>query len=179
VAVILATPGPTNTLMATSGAVSGIRHSLHLLLGEIAGYLLAIYAVRLVIGPLVGQFPLLATVLKIAAAIYIIHLAVTLWHRRIERDGNAPAVTLTDVFITTLLNPKATHCGVLHFGRRRGCNMDFPWLHARKPGNPSRRVHPTHVRLAAHPLCGAHPSCPIGDETDRRGGTRLVSASTR
>ena len=101
--------------MATSGAVSGIRYSLHLLLGEIAGYLLAIYAVRFVVGPLIEQSPTLATALKVAVAIYIIYLAIMLWRRRIEVDGNVPAVTLASVFVTTLLNPKAVIFAVAIF----------------------------------------------------------------
>jgi threonine/homoserine/homoserine lactone efflux protein len=107
VALILATPGPTNTLMATSGAVSGIRHSLHLLLGELLGYLIAIYTVRLIAGPILEQYPTLATALKVAVALYLVFLAVRLWRRPIVIDEAAPPVTLANVFVTTLLNPKA------------------------------------------------------------------------
>jgi threonine/homoserine/homoserine lactone efflux protein len=106
-ALILATPGPTNTLMATSGAVSGIRQSLRLLLGEVLGYLIAIYALRLVAAPLLEQYPALATSLKIAVAIYLVFLAIKLWRRPIAIDEHAQSVTLANVVVTTLLNPKA------------------------------------------------------------------------
>lgn len=107
VAVILATPGPTNTLMATSGAVSGIRRSLHLLLGELGGYLIAIYLARLIAGPLLEQYPSRAIALKVAVALYLVFLAIKLWRRPIVIDGQAQPVTLANVFVTTLLNPKA------------------------------------------------------------------------
>jgi threonine/homoserine/homoserine lactone efflux protein len=107
VAVILVTPGPTNTLMATSGAVSGIRRSLHLLLAELIGYLIAIYAIRLVAGPFIAQYPVLGAALKVAVALYLVFLAVKLWRRPIVIDEHAQPVTLANVLVTTLLNPKA------------------------------------------------------------------------
>jgi threonine/homoserine/homoserine lactone efflux protein len=107
VAVILATPGPTNTLMATSGAISGVRGSLHLLLAEVLAYLIAIYVVRLVAGPILEQFPALAVALKLAVALYLVWLGVKLWRRPIVVDESAGAIGLVNVFVTTLLNPKA------------------------------------------------------------------------
>lgn len=56
VAMLLATPGPTNTLMATAGASAGIRGSLVLLLAELAGYLIAIEAIRLLLGPVIAGY---------------------------------------------------------------------------------------------------------------------------
>jgi threonine/homoserine/homoserine lactone efflux protein len=107
VAVILATPGPTNTLMATSGAISGVRRSVHLLLAEVLAYLIAIYVVRLVAGPILEQFPTLAVALKLAVAVYLVWLAIKLWRRPIVVDETSGAVTFANVFVTTLLNPKA------------------------------------------------------------------------
>lgn len=107
VTVILATPGPTNTLMATAGAVSGIRRSLHLLAAELTAYIAAIYAIRLVAAPILAQSPSLGIALKAAVAIYLVYLAIKLWRRPIVVDGTAEAITFSSVFGTTLLNPKA------------------------------------------------------------------------
>jgi hypothetical protein len=49
---LLATPGPTNTLLATSGASAGLRRSAHLLIAELGGYLIAIVLLRSLLGPL-------------------------------------------------------------------------------------------------------------------------------
>ncbi|HZF76664.1 MAG TPA: lysine transporter LysE, partial [Acetobacteraceae bacterium] len=50
---ILGTPGPTNTLLATSGATAGFRRSLILLPAEAAGYGISILTLGLVLGPVV------------------------------------------------------------------------------------------------------------------------------
>ena len=107
VAVILATPGPTNTLMAAAGAVSGIGRSLHLLLAELTAYLIAIYTIRLVAAPIIAQYPALAIALKVTVALYLVYLAIKLWRRPIVIDENAKAITFPNVLVTTLLNPKA------------------------------------------------------------------------
>jgi threonine/homoserine/homoserine lactone efflux protein len=107
VAVILATPGPTNTLMATAGAVSGVGRSWVLLLAELSAYLIAIYAIRLVAAPIFAQSPALAIALKVTVALYLVYLAIKLWRRPIVIDENATAISFHNVFVTTLLNPKA------------------------------------------------------------------------
>jgi threonine/homoserine/homoserine lactone efflux protein len=115
VAVILATPGPTNTLMATAGAVSGVGRSWQLLLAELSAYLIAIYAIRLVAAPVLAQSPALAIALKVTVALYLVYLAVKLWRRPIVIDENAKAITFPNVFVTTLLNPKALIFGLTVF----------------------------------------------------------------
>ena len=107
VATLLLMPGPTNTLLAMAGAARGIRRAFPLLAAELAGYLIAIVTVRLLLAPLLASVPAVGVALKIAMALYLVWLAVTLW-RRPPADGPASApVGLTAVFITTLLNPKA------------------------------------------------------------------------
>ena len=106
VLTILGTPGPTNTLLATSGAAVGLRSSLPLLLGELFGYLIAIGAMRLVLGPVIAAYPPLAAGLKLAVAGYLLWLAIRLWLRSATLAGSG-RVTVINVFVTALLNPKA------------------------------------------------------------------------
>ncbi|MBL8598265.1 MAG: LysE family transporter [Devosia sp.] len=107
VLTILATPGPTNTLMATAGATRGLAGSLRLLPAEIGGYLLAIFAIHFALGQVVGDHPVIGSGLKIAVAAYLVWLAVKLWRRPLILDAGAQAVSFANVFVTTLLNPKA------------------------------------------------------------------------
>jgi len=104
---LLATPGPTNTLLATSGAVSGLRRSLPLLCGELAGYLVAIAVLHAVVGPVVAALPLFGIALRIAVCLYLVHLALAFWRQQAASFDTARAITPARVFGTTLLNPKA------------------------------------------------------------------------
>ena len=107
VLTVLGTPGPTNTLLATSGATVGVGRSLPLLGGELAGYLIAIATIRLLLGPVIHAYPLVGVGLKLAVAVYLGWVAIRLWRRDTALTGEASAVSISSVFITTLLNPKA------------------------------------------------------------------------
>ena len=107
VLTILGTPGPTNTLLATSGAMVGLRRSLPLLIGELGGYLLAIAVIRVILGPVVAAYPQVAIALKLAVAAYLAWIAVRLWLRGARLTESGRPVTVLSVFVTTLLNPKA------------------------------------------------------------------------
>jgi threonine/homoserine/homoserine lactone efflux protein len=103
---LLATPGPTNTLLATSGAGIGVRWSIPLLAAEFCGYMIAIALLRAFIGPVVAAIPAFEILLRIAVVAYLLYLAAMLWiHGAAGIDGASP-VTLSRVFVTTLLNPK-------------------------------------------------------------------------
>ncbi|UFZ01685.1 LysE family transporter [Bradyrhizobium ontarionense] len=106
-AALLATPGPTNTLLATAGASRGVRYSVHLLLAELAGYLLAILTLRVVLGPVIATAPLVGHALRVAVVLYLLHLAVALWRHGGASVVDVAPVTSRRVLITTLLNPKA------------------------------------------------------------------------
>lgn len=103
---VLATPGPTNTLLATSGATAGVRRSLVMLVGELSGYLISIAILRIVLGPVIAAQPMVGIVLKVAVAAYLAWIAWKLWTRNAGLTSEG-AVTLRAVFVTTLLNPKA------------------------------------------------------------------------
>lgn len=104
---LLATPGPTNTLLATSGAANGIRRSLPLLAAEVSGYLVTIVVLRVLIGPAVAATPALGDGLRVAAALYLAVLAARLWQVGVSDAREPRCFGFRCVFVTTLLNPKA------------------------------------------------------------------------
>ncbi|MEG0489095.1 MAG: LysE family translocator [Acinetobacter sp.] len=108
VVTILLTPGPTNTLLASSGIQVGIRKSLNLIPAEALGYFISISVWGLIIGTVAKQFPTVPTILKLFSAGYILFLALKLW-RTANRDENFNQVSIRarELFVATLLNPKA------------------------------------------------------------------------
>ena len=106
VLALLLAPGPTNTLMAVAGAQGGLGRVLRLLPAELAGYSISILLLAFLGASLLAAFPALESGLKVAAALWIGLLAVKLWTPA-PQDGTAQGVTARQVFVTTLLNPKA------------------------------------------------------------------------
>lgn len=104
---LLATPGPTNTLLATSGATRGLRASLVLLWGELLGYLLAIVVLIVAVGPMIASMPGFGIALRVIVGLYVLYLAWMLWCQSEVHLADARPVTLLRVFVTTLFNPKA------------------------------------------------------------------------
>ncbi len=121
VLTILGTPGPTNTLLATSGAAAGIGRSLPLIPAEAAGYLIAILTIGLALGPAMAASPLFAAALRLGVGVYLLALAVRLWRRGGAALAGGGLVTPRQIFTTTLLNPKAIvfALGVVPFGAPR------------------------------------------------------------
>ena len=108
VATILLTPGPTNTLLASSGVQVGLRKSVKLIPAEVLGYVISISAWGMLIGKVSTTFPLLPPILKLLSACYIIFLAIKLWHTaNQEIELNQPTIRTRELFCATLLNPKA------------------------------------------------------------------------
>jgi threonine/homoserine/homoserine lactone efflux protein len=103
---LLATPGPTNTLLAASGAAVGLRRSLHLIPTEVTGYLCSILALTLVLGPVAQTWPLFGSTLRVCCALWLACLAWRHWTAAAEHGVEARAVPFAKVFVTTLLNPK-------------------------------------------------------------------------
>lgn len=129
---LLATPGPTNALLATSGATRGIKASLPLLFGEAAGYILAVVILRAAVGPFIAAAPAFGQVLSAVVCAYLIYLAAGLWRKSALPFETTSPVTLASVFTTTLLNPKALVFAFTLLPQEEGVSLAIlaPWLSA-------------------------------------------------
>ncbi|MCU4414692.1 LysE family transporter [Acinetobacter sp. WU_MDCI_Axc73] len=108
VTALLLTPGPTNTLLASSGIQVGVRCSLRLIPAEAVGYIIAISTWGILIEHISQAFAFLPTVLKFLSVFYILYLAVKLWRTAdLEINLNQPTIRPHELFCATLLNPKA------------------------------------------------------------------------
>jgi len=103
---LLATPGPTNTLLATSGAAAGFKRSLPLIIAEIVGYMVSISVLALVVGPLVHGSHALGVALRVACGIYLLYAAWRLWREGAAALASDAPVKFRRVLVATLLNPK-------------------------------------------------------------------------
>jgi len=127
-ALLLATPGPTNTLLATSGASVGFRRSVHLLAAEPSGYLASILVLRSLLGPIMTAVPALQAAVRVAVAIYLICLAIALWRHGARRVRDTAPVGFSHVLVTTLLNPKAMILAFTLLPSQVGVVDALPWL---------------------------------------------------
>ena len=108
VVTVLMTPGPTNTLLASSGIQVGVRRSLALIPTEALGYFISITLWGMIIGTVSKQFPIIPTMLKLFSAGYILFLAIKLWRTSSQEvNFNQPTIQAKQLFIATLVNPKA------------------------------------------------------------------------
>ena len=127
---LLITPGPTNTLLATSGAVAGVRHSLPLLVCEMGGYLAAILILRLLAAPAMAAAPAIELTLRILVSAYLFYLALTLWQQGSAKLTATGPVTFGRVLMTTLLNPKGIIFAFTILPQDIGLLALVPWLAA-------------------------------------------------
>lgn len=108
VALVLIVPGPTNTLLLSSGLKVGWRGSLPLVVAEALGYMVAISAWGMVVLSFAATRPWLMDAIKLVSSAYILWLALKMWTRsRALHTGDGRPVGFRDVFLTTLMNPKA------------------------------------------------------------------------
>jgi threonine/homoserine/homoserine lactone efflux protein len=106
VLAVLATPGPTNTLLMTSGAEAGVKRSLPLVLGELSGYLISVNIIAFLMQELLHRHAAVELLLRGACAAYLLYTASKLW---LSASGTVTltVVSVRRIFITTLSNPKA------------------------------------------------------------------------
>jgi threonine/homoserine/homoserine lactone efflux protein len=110
---LLLTPGPTNTLLALAGAERGWRAALRLIPAEVAGYLLTTLPLALIGPGVLRVAPALGPALTGLAALWVGWLAFSLWRRPTPEPGAPPSVSARQVFVTTMLNPKALVFGLI------------------------------------------------------------------
>jgi threonine/homoserine/homoserine lactone efflux protein len=127
---LLITPGPTNTLLATSGASIGVRRSLSLLGAEICGYLAAITILQVMVGPLIAAMPVVGITLRITFAVYLVYLAIKLWqYGTAEFEASGP-ITFNRVLLTTFLNPKGLIFALTVLPQESHLPALLPWIAA-------------------------------------------------
>jgi len=105
VLLLLATPGPTNTVMATAGAVNRGERPWLFMLAELGGYFAIVVLARIALLPLIDAYPWTGTALKSLVAAYLIYAAIRLWRTRISTEVRG-RVSPQLVALTTFLNPK-------------------------------------------------------------------------
>lgn len=113
VLALLATPGPTNTLLAASSAATGFRKSLPLLAAELLGYGVAIAVLVWALGPPAATSRPFAIALRICCGLFLSHAAWRLWRGAPAGIAGDSAIRFRDVLAATLLNPKALVLAVL------------------------------------------------------------------
>jgi threonine/homoserine/homoserine lactone efflux protein len=69
--VILGVPGPTNTVMATAGAVNRGERPWRFMLAELAGYFAIVLLARLALLPLIEVYRWIGVALKIVVVAYL------------------------------------------------------------------------------------------------------------
>jgi len=107
VALILLTPGPTNTLLALAGLGLGMRRALPLLAFELSGYVIAISMWGLLLAPIQTQFPWIATLVRVASSVYLAYTAMRVWRdAKLLQTPQQRTITPKILFLATLLNPK-------------------------------------------------------------------------
>lgn len=109
---LLLTPGPTNTLIALTGAQEGFRRAVRLVPSELLGYATTILPLAYLGAETFVRWPLVTGALKGAAAVWVLVLAGRLWQAPAQA-GNGAVVTARGVYLTTTLNPKALVFGLV------------------------------------------------------------------
>jgi threonine/homoserine/homoserine lactone efflux protein len=123
--LLLAVPGPTNTLLFLSGAASGLVRSLKLLLAEAGGYMSVVLPVAILAAPLLDGRPWIAITIKSVAAAWVLFMAYKLWTRG-GSSAQGSVVSLRTMYVTTLLNPKAMIVGLVLIPHGTAATV-LPW----------------------------------------------------
>ena len=109
VVVSTCTPGPNNLMVLTSGAKFGIARTVPHILGIALGFPILIVAAGAGLGFVFEAFPMLHTILKWVAFVYLLWLAwqITQAGRPEAKDTGARPLTFLQGATFQLVNPKA------------------------------------------------------------------------
>ena len=106
VLAVLAIPGPTNSLLFVSGVTRGFRSSLHLILAEVAAYIISISLLVFVLVPASRIHSTVSHLLHVLCSTYLVYVAFWLWRSGELQVPAAHPISFRRVFLTTLVNPK-------------------------------------------------------------------------
>lgn len=108
VAIVLITPGPTNTLLAAAGWQRGVRRAAPLAGAELAGYVVSISVWGGFLVHVEHSLSWLPLLVRIASCLYVAYLAVRMWRTSLMVRASSQAdIGPRTLFVATLLNPKA------------------------------------------------------------------------
>jgi threonine/homoserine/homoserine lactone efflux protein len=110
--LVLITPGPTNTVLAASGARLGMRRAANLPFAEAIGYIVAI-SFFVLFAELMRDNQTALAVVRLAAAAWLSYSAYRLWQIPFEADPAARDSPFRRVLLTTIVNPKAMLIGTI------------------------------------------------------------------
>jgi threonine/homoserine/homoserine lactone efflux protein len=103
---LLAAPGPTNTLLMTSGATAGLKRSWALIPTAAAGYTLGSLILGFVVAPVLEASPWIDIGMRLACSAFLVFMAVMLWREAGHPTRKSEPVKVLRMFTPTLLNPK-------------------------------------------------------------------------
>ena len=112
-AALLFAPGPTNALLALSGAEAGAWRTLRLLPLVFMAYAITVVPLSVLGDELLRQQHWVRAGVTLAAALWVAWMAFALWQRPRNETPGPTARRGLRLFITTLLNPKAFIIGLV------------------------------------------------------------------
>ncbi|AAO58153.1 CmaU protein [Pseudomonas tremae] len=106
--LLLLMPGPTNTLLLRSGALSGFRHAWSLSLLEYSAYLLQISFWGYLLSHIGDSAPWCLQVVQLASMAYLFKTSHRLWRNPDNPYHSSPNVHISRMYFfrLTLINPK-------------------------------------------------------------------------
>ena len=108
VAIVLITPGPTNTLLAAAGLWQGVRRAARLAWAELVGYVVSISAWGGFLVHAAHSLAWLSPLVRMASCGYVAYLAIRMWRMTLAFEAPSQAeLGSRTLFVATLLNPKA------------------------------------------------------------------------